>query len=214
MHHRSRRRNKSWLADVVALFFVLDGMGNELDHVFVAGALRHQASQIVLTHREKAGTDFAIRSDSDAAAMSAEGMRHRCDDPDLANAVVEDIAARGLAARVSDFAQLHELGHAAHNFVEGHDDLRRPHAVFFQRHEFDETDGDAFLAREAAKGGDLIVVEAAHQDTVDLHGAEPGTLRGADSGQHAFVAVGHARNAREFSGIDGVHRYRYPRQAG
>src|SRR5664279_3502187 len=173
MHHRSRRRNKSWLADVVALFFVLDGMGDELDHVFVAGALRHQASQIVLADREQTGADLAVRRDADAAAMSAEGMRHRCDDPDLANAVVEDIAAGGLAARVADFAQRHELGHAPHNFVEGHDDLRRPHTVFFQRHEFDETDGDAFLAREAAKGSDLILYTsdaADEEDSVDLGG--------------------------------------------
>src|ERR1039457_6516412 len=181
MHHRSRRRNKSWLADVVALLFVLDGMGDELDHVFVAGALRHQASQIVLADREQTGPDLAVRCYADAAAMSAEGMRHRCNDSDLANAVFKHVAAGGLAVRVADFAQRHELSHAALNFVEGHDDLLRPHAVFFQRHEFDEADGDAFLAREAAKGGDLIVVEAAHQDTVDLDWADPGTLRGADS---------------------------------
>src|ERR1039458_5891464 len=201
MHHRSRRRNKSWLADVVALLFVLDGVNDELDHVFVAGALRHQASQIVLADREQTGTDLAVRRYADAAAMSAEGMRHRCNDSDLTNAVFKHVTAGGLAVRVSDFAQRHELSHAAHNFVEGHDDLRRPHAVFFQGHEFDETDGADFPAGKAAEGGDLIVIETAHEDAVDLDGAEPGTLRGADSGQHAFVAVGYPRDAREFSCI-------------
>src|ERR1019366_2465982 len=96
MHHRSRRRNKSRLADVVALLFVLDGVNDELDHLFVAGALRHQASQIVLADRKQAGADLAIRRYADAAAMPAEGMRHRCNDPDLANAVVKNVAAGGL----------------------------------------------------------------------------------------------------------------------
>src|ERR1017187_6209510 len=192
MHHRPRRRHEAGFANVVALLLVLDGVKDELDHLFVAGSPRHQASQVVLADREQAGADLAIRRDANAAAMSAEGVRHWRNDADLADAVLEDIAAGGLAAHMSNLAQRHELSHAAHNFVEGHDDLRRPNAAFFQRHEFDETDGNAFLACKAAEGSDLIVVEAAQEHAIDLDWAEPGALCSADSGKHAFVAVGDA----------------------
>src|SRR5208337_1564455 len=133
---------------------------------------------------------------------------------DLADAIVEDVAARGFAASVADFAQRHELGHAAHDLVERNHDLRRPNAIFFQRHELDEANGHAFLAREAAEGGDLVIVEAAQEHAIDLHRIEPGTLRGADSSQHAIVAVGYARDARELFRSDSVHRNRDPAQPG
>src|SRR5664280_3651195 len=168
MYHRSRCGNKARFTDVVALLLVLDGVKDELDHLLVATSPRHQTIQVVFADREQAGADLAIRGDANAAAMSAEGVRHRRNDADLADAVLEDIAAGGLAVRVADFAQRHELGHAAHDLVEGHDDLRRPDAAFFQRHEFDEADGNAFLARKAAEGSDLIVVEAAQEHAIDL----------------------------------------------
>src|SRR5271157_578596 len=101
--------------------------------------------------------------------MPAEGMRYGRDNTDLADAIVEDITARGFAAGVADFAQRHEFSHAAHDLVERDHDLRRPDAVFFQRHELDEADSDAFLTREAAEGGDLVVVEAAQEHAIDLH---------------------------------------------
>src|ERR1019366_2449296 len=104
MHHRSRRGDESRLADMVALFFVLDGAKDELDHLFVAATRLHQGSQVVFADREQAGANLAIRGNTNAAAVAAKRMRHRSNDADLANAVLKDIAARGLAVRVTDFA--------------------------------------------------------------------------------------------------------------
>src|ERR1035441_2766734 len=109
MHHRPRRRHEAGFADVVALLLVLDGVKDELDHVFVAGSPRHQASQIVFADREQAGANLAVRGKPNAAAMAAKRTRNRCDDPDLADAVLEDIAAGGLAAHMFNLAQRHEL---------------------------------------------------------------------------------------------------------
>ena len=83
--------------------------------------------------------------------------------------------------------------------------LRRPRASFFERHEFDEAHGDAFLASEHAEGNDLVFVEAAHQDAIYFQGPQSGAAGGANSGEHVIVSAGHAGNAGEAVGIDGVH---------
>src|SRR5262249_37451578 len=81
----------------------------------------------------------------------------------------------------------------------------RPHAVFFQRHELDEADHHAFLAGKAGKFHDLVVIEAAQEHAVDLHGLEACALGGANAGQHFLVSVGNAGDAGELGGMDGVH---------
>src|ERR1035437_5173814 len=120
MYHRSRRRHEARFADVVTLFLVLDGVKDELDHLLVATSPRHQTSQVVFADREQAGADLAIRGDANAAAVAAKRMRNRRDNADLADAVLEEIAAGGLAAHMSNLAQRHEFGHAPHDLVEGH----------------------------------------------------------------------------------------------
>src|ERR1051325_8808412 len=109
-------------------------------------------------------------------------MRYRCNDADLSDAVVEAIAERRFAAGMRNFYQRPVFGHAAQDFIEGDNCFRRPYAVFFQRHEFDKAYDDAFLTREHAEGDDLVFVEAAHQDTVDLDRPKLYTLCGADAG--------------------------------
>src|SRR5271165_2292334 len=146
--------------------------------------------------------------------MPTERMRYRRDDADLADTVFEDVAPCRLAPRVLDFTHWHEFSHASHDLIQRYDDLGRPHTIFFQRHELDEADGDALFAREAAEGGNLVVVESAQQHAVDLDRTKPCLLRGTDPRKYAIVAVGHARDAREFLYIHGVHRNRDARKAG
>ena len=89
----------------------------------------------------------------------------------------------------------------------------RPGAAFFERHEFDEAHGDAFFAREHAEGDDLVFVETAHENAVHFQRPQPGAPRGANSGEHVVVSVGHAGDAGEAVGIDRVHRHRDTSQA-
>ena len=91
------------------------------------------------------------------------------------------------------------------NFVERDYRVRRPDAVFFERHEFDEADDHAFFAREHAERDDLVFVESAHQHAVDLHRPQTRAAGCANAGQHVVVSVGHARDAGEAVGIDRVH---------
>src|SRR5689334_13874025 len=111
MHHRSRRRYEPRLADMMACFLVIDDFANELHHVFVAGAALHQCREVVFANGEQAGANLAVGGDAHAAAVSAEWMRHGGDDTDLANAVFEGVAVRGLASLLAEVAERHELGH-------------------------------------------------------------------------------------------------------
>src|SRR5256885_10887031 len=83
--------------------------------------------------------------------MAAKWMRHRSDNSNLANAIVEAVPARGFTALMRNFDQRTISRHAIENFIERHNHFRRPHPVFFEGHEFDETHNHAFFAGELAK---------------------------------------------------------------
>src|SRR5205823_6403377 len=138
VHHAARGLLETGLANMVArLFFADDGMdvGDELG-IGVAGA--HAPGKAVIEDGEKTGTDLSVGGDANPAAMSAERMRHRGDDADLAAAVIELEAARCLAALVFDLDQRPELVHLTQNLVQRDHHLRRPYPVFLERHEFYE----------------------------------------------------------------------------
>src|SRR5712672_1144347 len=137
--------------------------------------------------------------------MAAEWVRDGGDNADFADAVIENIAARGLAALMGDFYQRFELRHAGDDFIESDDDFGRPDAIFFERHEFDEAYDYVFFAREYAEGNDLVFVESAEQNTIYFHWIEADTAGGANAGEHAFESVGHAGDAGEEFRVDGVH---------
>ena len=67
-----------------------------------------------------------------------------------------------------------------------------PLALRVERHELDEAHADALVAAEAREVDDLVVVDAAHHDRVDLHRREAGVERGVDARDHTveLVALG------------------------
>ena len=132
-------------------------------------------------------------------------MRHGGNDSDLTHAVFEAVAPRRLRARVRNFHQRPVLGHAAQNFIERDHYVGGPDPVFFQGHEFDEAQHYAFFPGKPAEGDDLIFVEAAHQDAVDLHWSQGGALGGANPRQHTGESVRYARDASKAIRIDGIH---------
>ena len=118
--------------------------------------------------------------------MSAEGMRNRSDDADFADAVVEGVAARGFAAlRGQCRAAGMKFAMLLKDLIERDDDVRRPDAIFFQRHEFDEADHDAFFAGEARRSHDLIFIEAAQQNAIDFHRFQTDAFGGANAREHS-----------------------------
>ncbi len=124
------------------------------------------------------------------------------------------ITPRRLAALVLDLDQRPELCHLLEDLFERDHHFRRPHAVFFQRHEFDEAQHHAFFACELSEGDDLVFVESAQQHAIHLYRIKSRRFRGADSGEAAFISVLHARDARELFGIHRVHAHRNASQPG
>src|SRR5690606_17557607 len=70
-----------------------------------------------------------------------------------------------------------------------HDRLGRPAAVGVEGHPLDEPDGDAPLAAEGGQVDDLVVVDAPHDDDVDLHRGQAGLERGVDALEHVVELV-------------------------
>src|SRR6266481_10063822 len=104
--------------------------------------------------------------------MSAERMRYRSDNSNLAQAIGEAISPRRFAALVRNLLQRQILGHTRENLVECYHNLRSPNAVLFERHEFDEAHHHSLFPRELPKVDDLIFIEAAQQHAIDLYGIE------------------------------------------
>src|SRR3954454_22320560 len=100
--------------------------------------------------------------------MPAERMRYRRNNSDLTNAVVEAIAPRCFAVLVRNLVQRPIFSHTLENFIQGYNHLRRPYAIFFERHELDKAYDYPLLARELAKWDDLVFVEGSHQYAVHL----------------------------------------------
>ena len=90
-------------------------------------------------------------------------------------------------------------------------DVQSPVGV--EGHELDEAHADAPLAAEGGEVDDLVVVDAAHHDAVDLHRVEAGVERGVDPGEHPVEVVAAGERA-EHVGAERVERHVDPPQAG
>src|ERR1051325_860177 len=101
-------------------------------------------------------------------------MRYRRDNADFAFAVIERITPRGLAEFIGKLAYRTKFVEFFQNFIHGNDHVWRPNTVFFQRHEFDKTHDHAFFPREAGEFYDLIFIESAQKNAVDLDWLQPG----------------------------------------
>src|ERR1700758_1988988 len=95
VNHGAGGWNEVRFADVLAGPFFEEHHTNELLVLRVGGAAPDLRVQIVIPDGEQASANFSVGSDADAAAMSAERMRDRRDDADLAEAVVKTVTAGG-----------------------------------------------------------------------------------------------------------------------
>src|ERR1700688_4770565 len=139
MHHVARRLLESGLADVMARLLAQYDAANVVVQIGVASAPVQDSVEVVIALREEAGADLAVGGEADAAAVSAEGVRDRGDDADLSQAVVEAVAAGGLAWRVGgEVARGTVRVEAGDDLVRGDDGLGLPAAVLFERHPLDE----------------------------------------------------------------------------
>ena len=204
--HGAGGLEEAWFADVVAGFFGKHDAKEESAQIVVAGALAQLADEVVFAVGEEAGANLAVGGEADPAACAAEGLCDGSDDADFARAVLEPVTAGGFADGIgSEWAKGEDFADARDDFCEWNDHLGGPEAAFFEGHELDEADDDVLLAGKVGEGLDLIVVEAAEKNAVDLDRAESGRLGGADAADDCFEAAGDAGDTFKSSPIDGVH---------
>src|ERR1019366_2498596 len=123
-------------------------------------------------------------------AVPAERMRHWRDDPNLALAIAEAIAPRRFARLVRHLLQRQILRHAGDDLIEAHDDFRRPDAVLFERHEFDEAHHHPLFPREHPKRNDLILIESAQEHAIDFYRiASPPAVKRALPPAHSRIRL-------------------------
>ena len=86
---------------------------------------------------------------------------------------------------------------AGHDLVLADDPAEVPAAAGIEGHPLDEPHLDGALPAERRQVDDLVVVDVAHHDGVDLDGIESCFQRRSDAVEHSrqFVAPGHRREA-------------------
>ena len=89
------------------------------------------------------------------------------------------------------------------DLVRRYDLVETPGAIGIEGHELDEAHRDASLAPEGGEVDHLVVVDAAHHDTVDLDRIEAGLDRGVDPRDHPIEIV-TAGELVEDLGAEGV----------
>src|ERR1700682_817094 len=161
MDHAARRLDEPGFTNVMAGFLLPDHRVNVFRQGGIVRALVHAACEVMVEEGKQAGAYLAVRGETHARTVPAEGMRHRRNDSNLAEAIVKRVAPRGLAGRVGKLAHRTELVQLLQDFIHGDNDFLRPYAVFFQRHKLNEPDHDAFFARKAGKLHDLVFIESA-----------------------------------------------------
>ena len=75
------------------------------------------------------------------------------------------------------------------DLARGHHLVHRPVALGVEGHELDEADAHPVGPAVGRDVDDLVVVDAADHDRVELHGREAGGQRGVDPGQHPVELV-------------------------
>src|SRR5262249_19529994 len=149
------------------------------------------------------------------AAGAAEGPGDGRDDADLAYAVVEGEALRGLAG--GSARQRYQGAYGADTrlqLVIADHRVGGPGAVFLERHELDEAQDGGFATGEFNEGNDLIIVETAEQHAIHLHRTEAGGLRSSNTREDAVIAAGYAGDAGEYVRVDRVHGDSHAGEAG
>src|SRR5918997_1372177 len=156
---------------------------------------------------EEAGVDLAVRGEAQPAAPGAEGLRDGRYDAEGAGGAVELVLVCGRGGvvffdrlEVSQFflGPLQDLASRDEELAEA-----GAVGVAVEGHELYEADVHGVLEGELRHVGDLVVVDAAHGDGVDLDGRER-RLEGRHQRAPDLLEVVAAGDKAELLGLEGV----------
>jgi len=131
-------------------------------------------SQRHLVISEEARAESSVSGQAHAVARSAVGVRHRRDYPDRAASPGESVISGGTisSGRAGVCRQRTDRAHARQHLVARYDVLPRQLAHLADRHQLDEPYVPLVVERQAREILDLVVVDAAHDDDIDLDRSE------------------------------------------
>src|SRR6266403_1585434 len=202
--HGAGRRYETGLIDVVPLFFFHDNRADIGDQIVVGRPFAEQRPQIVIFLAEQTGAKLAIRSQPDAGAMAAKGLRYRGNEANFARGAIREAVFAGCFATLMGYLLERPTGlNALVDFGGGYDQVAGPVAVGIKRHEFDNAHDDAGFAGEQSEGFDFVVVDAAYQNGVHLGGGQARFLRDVNAVHHGRKRLGSG-DTLEFPRIQGI----------
>ena len=175
---------------------------DRVGEVVVGAAVAQHRAEVDLVEREQARAELALGGDAHAVAVLAERLGHARRSRRRRRGRRRSGTAR--RARRAP-ARAHALARRAGTRRRSGRGSRAPGTTWsivhspgrVERHELDEAHADAAVAPERGEVDDLVVVDAADHDRVDLHGVEAGVERGVDPGEHPveLVAAGQREEA-------------------
>src|SRR5437588_4026802 len=122
--------------------------------------------------------------------MAAKRFGDGSDDADFGFAIGKAPAFGGFGFVLGfDGKKRKALLDAGQNFFAGHDQFFEPDAAGIERHEFDESHGQAAAAAKFGERFDFVIVDAPNDDGVDLDGREAEFLREFDAYQNFAEAI-------------------------
>src|ERR1700722_6977860 len=192
-----------------------DCLLDEGDEIVIRSATRQNSIEVMIEVGKEAGANLAVGGETDTAAGTAKSLRYGGDDANFPHTIVEGVAARCFPGVVG--GKRHQRAKAVElvdHLLERNDYFRGPQAVFFERHELDKANNHSLVTREAGKGNDLVIVEAAQQHAVPLDRTQAGSLGRTQSCQYLFEAARHPGDAGKGCRIDSVHADGDPAQSG
>ena len=159
----------------MAFFLAPDRRLDGAADVVVGNARADQVSQRRFPKREQARAQAALGSEPDPVAGRAERLAHRGDEADAARRAVRELESRrGSWTRIDNRLQREQVLDLFLDMKTRDYLLVGPDVVAVQRHELDEADLVALVAREPREVDDLIVVLALHDHHVQLDRPKPG----------------------------------------
>src|SRR5215469_8339588 len=202
-YHGAGGRHKAGLVDAMAFFLLRHDGADPSDNLLVGRLRSQQRAQVAILFAEQTSSQLSIRGQANARAMAAESLSNRSDQTDLAGgAVDETVLASSFAFLVRNLLERPLGMDALVDLLRGNHQLTRPVAVRVQRHKFDEAHDDAAFAGKGGEGFDFILVEAAHQNGVDLDRGQAGFLGGVDATHDRVVGA----RASDLLKLDWVER--------
>ena len=150
------------------------------DH-FVAGTRTQRRAQIRLVPGEETVADLAVGRQPHPVAVAAERSRDRADDANRVRTVVdEELLSRSRAAPVHR-REPERLSQQAERLAGGDHGLAVPVVLGVERHLLDEAELVVVIHAPTQQLRRILVVDAAHQDGVDLDRFESGFAGGGQS---------------------------------